>query len=53
MGASTVKPKTQLEIDQKYRARQLAKGIVRKAVQVPINRWPELQGIVKKMRESA
>ena len=45
--------KTQVELDQAYRARQAEKGIVKKSVQVPLVRWPELQSLVKDMRTEA
>jgi len=45
--------KTQVELDQAYRARQAAKGIVKKTVQVPLVRWPELQSLAKAMRTEA
>ena len=45
------KPYSQTAADNRYRARQISKGIVRKTVRVPLNRWSELQTIVKAMRE--
>lgn len=42
--------KTQTDHDRKYRAKQEAKGVVRKTVRVPANRWKELQAICDKMR---
>ena len=44
--------KTQVELDQAYRARQAEKGIVKKTVQVPLVRWPELQSLAKEMRDA-
>jgi hypothetical protein len=44
---------TQSDNDRTYRAKQATKGIVRKTIQVPLDRWPELQEIAKKMRDEA
>ena len=42
----------QVAADRRYKAAQKAKGIVRKTVQVPENRWEELQAILKQWREN-
>ena len=46
-------PYDQVAADKRYRKRQQDKGIVRKTVRVPQNRWEELQAICKVMREEA
>tara|TARA_R110000822_G_scaffold265277_1_gene389210 strand:+ start:496 stop:678 length:183 start_codon:yes stop_codon:yes gene_type:complete len=45
--------KTQAELDQAYRKRQLAHGIVRKTIRVPLDRWPELMEVAADMRREA
>ena len=47
------KPYDQVAADKRYRKRQQAKGIVRKTIRVPENRWEELQAIAKVMRDNA
>tara|TARA_R110000796_G_scaffold236950_1_gene356621 strand:- start:1336 stop:1536 length:201 start_codon:yes stop_codon:yes gene_type:complete len=44
--------KTQAEIDRAYKLRQASRGIVKKTVQVPLERWPELQSLAKEMRDA-
>ena len=46
-------PYDQVAADKRYRKRQQDRGIVRKTIRVPENRWEELQAIAKVMRDSA
>ena len=46
-------PYNQTDADRRYREKQKAKGIVRKTIRVPQNRWKELQAIAKVMRDDA
>jgi hypothetical protein len=48
-----MQPKTQVEMDRTYKAKQRALGIVRKTIQVPLKDWPELQAIAKTMCKAA
>jgi len=47
------RPYNQVDANRRYREKQKAKGIVRKTIRVPQNRWKELQAIAKVMRDDA